>query len=55
MLPDDGECAVTVCLIPAARRNEHATYTLTVKLDGQARNFVPATQDALPGCARHRG
>lgn len=48
MLPDDGEYLVTVYLMrAAARRNEHASYTLTVKLDGQALKPIPATQDAL--------
>jgi uncharacterized protein YraI len=48
VLPDDGEYVMTVYLMrAAARRNEDASYTLTVKLDGQALKPVPAAQDAL--------
>jgi hypothetical protein len=48
LLPDDGEYEVKVYLMrAAARRNEHASYTLTVTLEGQALKPVPAAQDAL--------
>jgi uncharacterized protein YraI len=47
VLPDDGEYVVTVYLMrAAARRDERASYTLTVRLDGQALKPVAAAQDA---------
>jgi hypothetical protein len=55
MLPTDGDYAIRVYLMRnAARRNELASYTLTVGVTGQALAATPAARDALiPGTPFH--
>jgi hypothetical protein len=55
VLPADGDYAIRVYLMrSAARRNESASYTLTVGVTGQALAATPAAKDALiPGTPFH--
>jgi hypothetical protein len=55
VLPTDGDYAIRVYLMRnAARRNESASYTLTVGVTGQALAATPAAKDALiPGTPFH--
>jgi hypothetical protein len=55
VLPADGDYAIRVYLMRnAARRNESASYTLTVGVTGQALAATPAAKDALiPGTPFH--
>jgi hypothetical protein len=55
VLPTDGDYATRVYLMRnAARRNESASYTLTVGVTGQALSATPAAKDALiPGTPFH--
>ena len=55
VLPTDGDYAIRVYLMrSAARRNEAASYKLTVGVTGQALAATPAAKDALiPGTSFH--
>jgi hypothetical protein len=55
VLPTEGDYAIRVYLMRnAARRNESASYTLTVGVTGQALAATPAAKDALiPGTPFH--
>jgi hypothetical protein len=55
VLPTDGDYAIRVYLMRnAARRNESASYALTVGVTGQALAATPAAKDALlPGTPFH--
>jgi len=55
VLPADGDYAIRVYLMrSAARRNEAASFTLTVGVTGQALAATPAARDALlPGTPFH--